>query len=81
LVSLIPRHRAFCRRMHEPCRVAQSLLTPGTIMLENLRHVSIDAQINGAPIRFKWPRGRRNENIRVRELLVGRLLTPLFRER
>ena len=36
LVSLIPRCRASCRRRHEPC-VAQSMPTPGTIMLNNGR--------------------------------------------
>jgi hypothetical protein len=37
LVSLIPWCRASCRRRHEPCRVAQSMPTPGTIMLKNGR--------------------------------------------
>jgi hypothetical protein len=34
-VSLIRRYNASCRRMHEPVRVAQGLLTAGTIMLKN----------------------------------------------
>jgi hypothetical protein len=49
LVSLILRCSASCRHMRESCRVAQSLLTPGIIMLKNgqMGHVAIDAQING----------------------------------